>query len=87
MKLTFENITNLRDLNNKLLPLLDDLCERYFEENEPDWMFYNDWEFGEDNNIYLNYSYHDYSNEQSECGYTIVDIQTLLDFEKQCATK
>jgi hypothetical protein len=50
-------------------------------------MFYNDWEFGEDNNIYLNYSYHDYSNEQSECGYTIVDIQTLLDFEKQCATK
>ena len=52
MKLAFENIIKLRDLNNELLPLLDDLCERYFEESEPYWLFYNDWEFGNDNDIY-----------------------------------
>jgi hypothetical protein len=63
-----------------LLPLLDDLCERYFEETEPDWMYYNDWEFGSDNDIYLHYSYQNYDNEHSECGYTIVDIKTLLEY-------
>lgn len=81
MKLTFENIIKLRDLNNELIPLLDDLCERYFEETEPDWMYYNDWEFGADNDIYIHYSYQNYGNETSECGYIIVDIKTLLDFE------
>ena len=48
MKLTFENITKLRDMNNELIPLLDDLCERYFEETESDWMYYDDWDFGND---------------------------------------
>lgn len=83
MKLTFENIIKLRDLNNELLPLLDDLCERYFEETEPDWMYYDDWEFGNDNNIntiYLHYSYQNYDNEQTEHGYTIVNIKTLLEY-------
>ena len=87
MKLTFENIIKLRDLSNELIPLLDDLCERYFEESEPYWLFYNHWEFGNDNDIYIHYSYQNYGNEQSERGYTIVDIKTLLEFEKQCATK
>ena len=83
MKLTFENITKLRDLNNELIPLLDDLCERYFEETEPDWMFYNDWEFGNDNDIYIHYSYQNYGDECYEClesGYNIVDIKTLLEY-------
>lgn len=80
MKLTFENIIKLRDLNNELLPLLDDLCERYFEETEPDWMCYDDWGFGSDDDIYLYYSYQNYDNEHSECGYTIVDIKTLLEY-------
>ena len=83
MKLTFENIIKLRELNNELLPLLDDLCERYFEETEPDWLYYDDWEFGNDNNIntiYLHYSYQNYDNEQTEHGYTIVNIKTLLEY-------
>jgi hypothetical protein len=80
MKLTFENIIKLRDLNNELIPLLDDLCERYFEETEPDWMFYNDWEFGSDNDIYIHYSYQNYDNECLESGYNIVDIKTLLEY-------
>lgn len=79
MKLTFENIINLRDLNNELLPLLDDLCERYFEETEPDWMYYDDWEFGIDNDIYLYYSYESYDSSH-ETGCTIVDIKTLLEY-------
>lgn len=78
MKLTFDNIIALRDLQNQLIPLLDELCERYFEETEPDWMFYNDWEFGNDNDIYIHYSYQNYNNETTECGYIIVDIKTLL---------
>jgi hypothetical protein len=80
MKLTFENIIKLRDLNNELIPLLDDLCEKYFEETEPDWMFYNDWEFGSDNDIYIHYSYQNYDNECLESGYNIVDIKTLLEY-------
>lgn len=79
MKLTFENITNLRDLNNKLLPLLDNLCERYFEETESDWMHYNDWDFGNDNDIYIHYSYESYDSSH-ETGYIIVDIKTLLEY-------
>lgn len=80
MKLTFENVIKLRDLNNELIPLLDDLCERYFEETEPDWKYYDDWDFGNDNDIYLYYSYQNYDNERSECGYIIVDIKTLLEY-------
>lgn len=79
MKLTFENIIKLRDLNNEMIPLLDDLCERYFEETEPDWMYYDDWEFGNDNDIYLYYSYESYDSSH-ETGYTIVDIKTLLEY-------
>lgn len=79
MKLTFENITKLRDLNNEMIPLLDDLCERYFEETEPDWMYYDDWEFGNDNDIYLYYSYESYDSSH-ETGYTIVNIKTLIEY-------
>ena len=79
MKLTFENIIKLRDLNNELIPLLDDLCERYFEETEADWMYYDDWEFGNDNDIYLYYSYESYDSSH-ETGCTIVDIKTLLEY-------
>lgn len=82
MKLTFENIIKLRDLNNELLPLLDDLCQRYFEETEPNWMYYDDWEFGEYNDIYIHYSYQNYDNEHTERGYTIVNIKTLLEYNK-----
>lgn len=78
MKLTLDKVIALRDLQNQLIPVLDELCERYFEETEPDWMFYNEWEFGDDNKIYLHYSYHNYENETSECGYEVVDIKTLL---------
>ena len=79
MKLTFENIIKLRDLNNELIPLLDDLCERYFEETEPDWMYYDDWDFGDDNDIYIYYSYESYDSSH-ETGSTIVDIKTLLEY-------
>ena len=82
MKLTFENITKLRDLNNELIPLLDDLCERYFEETEPDWMYYDDWQFGNDNDIYIHYSYQNYDDEHSKHECTIVDIKTLLEYNK-----
>ena len=78
MKLTFENIIKLRDLNNELIPLLDDLCERYFEETEPDWMYYDDWDFGNDNDIYIYY----YDDEHSKHECTIVDIKTLLEYNK-----
>lgn len=79
MKLTFENIIKLRDLNNKLLPLLDDLCERYIEETkEPDLMCYDDWEFGDDNDIYIYY----YDNEHGKHKYIIVDVKTLLEYNK-----
>ena len=79
MKLTFENITKLSDLNNEMIPLLNDLCERYFDETEPDWMYYDDWEFGNDNDIYLYYSYESYDNSH-ETGYTIVNIKTLIEY-------
>lgn len=81
MKLTFKNIIKLRDLNNELIPLLDDLCQRYFEESEPYWMYYDDWEFGNDNDIYIHYSYQNYDNECSERGYIIVNIKTLLEYK------
>jgi hypothetical protein len=70
---------SVRDLNNELIPLLDDLCERYFEETESDWMYYDDWEFGNDNDIYIYYSYESYDSSH-ETGYTIVDIKTLLEY-------
>jgi hypothetical protein len=77
MKLTFENIIKLRDLNNELLPLLDDLCERYIEETkEPDLIYYDDWEFGDDIDIYIYY----YDDEHSKHKYIIVDIKTLLEY-------
>ncbi len=79
MKLTFENIIKLRDLNNEMIPLLDDLCERYFEETEPDWMYYDDWDFGDDNDIYIYYSYESYDSSH-ETGCTIVDIKILLEY-------
>jgi hypothetical protein len=45
MKLTFENIIKLRDLNNKLLPLLDDLCENFKRRlYEKDPAHYAHWE-------------------------------------------
>ena len=81
MKLTFENIIKLRDLNNELLPLLDDLCERYFEETEESNLMYynyNDWEFGNNNDIYIYY----YDDEHSKHECTIVDIKTLLEYNK-----
>lgn len=80
MKLTLDKVIALRDLQNQLIPLLDDLCERYFEETEPDWMYYDDWEFGNDNDIYIYYSYQNYDNECLETGYNIVDIKTLLEY-------
>jgi len=83
MKLTLDKVIALRDLNNELIPLLDELCERYFEETEPDWMFYNDWEFGNDNDIYIHYSYQNYNNECLETGYNIVDIKTLLEYNNK----
>jgi hypothetical protein len=79
MKLTLDKIITLRNLQNELIPLLDDLCERYFEETESDWMYYDDWEFGNDNDIYIYYSYESYDSSH-ETGYTIVDIKTLLEY-------
>lgn len=79
MKLALDKVIALRDLQNELIPLLDELCERYFEETEPDWMYYDDWDFGSDNDIYIYYSYESY-NSSHEVGYTIVDIKTLLEY-------
>lgn len=80
MNLTIENITTLRNLQNELIPLLDDLCERYFEETEPDWKYYDSWEFGDSDDIYLYYTY-DYDMDHLESGLEIVDIKTLLEYK------
>lgn len=80
MELSIEKIQEYK----KVKKFLDEVCEKYFKTNVPNWKCYGGWEFSDNysNCIIIRYGYYDY-RDNYEIGDVIVPIDVLIEFSKK----